>query len=136
MNETASANIAAIFTPFIAPVISALASWVMAELVRFLRSKTKNETLGAALDQISETATAAVQSLEVEFTRAMADGKLTKEEALQIKEMALDRVKENLPAWVQKAARMSEGALYDYISGKIEEANLLTKRMKTAPDFF
>ena len=106
--------------PIFGTLITAVVTWGLAELSRYIRSKTKSAHVDKALVEIQALTDSAVRNLQVSFERAAADGKLTKEEAVAIKNDAVERVKVNLPAATTKALGWGTDALTEYIGGQVE----------------
>jgi len=132
-------TLAAILAPVIVTVVGGLVSWGIAEGTRYLRAKTRNEVLGAALAQVGNITQSVVSDLEETMKKGMAartqDGKLTMAEAKALKEAALSRINNQLPAKLEKAARAGVNDLDQYIQGRIEEA-VSAKKASVASNFF
>ena len=117
--------------PALIPVIGTFFTWGMAELTRFIRVKTKRESIAGAFDQLSEFVDIAVsdvtQTLVKDLKVASFDGKLTFEEKGRLKSVAIDKVLEHLPASTKKILDTGVSSLQEFISGKIEQAVLSKK---------
>ena len=107
-------------------VLSGLISWGVVELNRYIRTKTKNEQISGAMEQIGHVVEATVQDLNQTVVKGMreaaADGKLTKNEAVGIKTKAVNQIKNQLPAAMQKTAGMAVNSLSGYINSRVEKA--------------
>ena len=106
--------------PIFALVISALVSWGLAELSRYIRSKTKNENALKAMEDISALVRTTVSEVGQTFQKASADGKITREEALSMKTLAILKVKDQIPPLVEKHALLAVNNLNDFIAARIE----------------
>ena len=108
------------------PVIASLASWGIYELTRYIRSKTQNEQAVAALEQIGlivETNVADLaQTIADDMRKTSAGGKLTKEDAAKLRDLALRRINEQVPATVSAAAGTLVSNLDAYIRARMEQA--------------
>jgi len=106
--------------PLVIGLVVTLASIGIKRLNAYLKAKTENETLRGAFDQISEVAWSAVNELEQGARKAMSDGKLSKEEGAELKQMALDRIRAQAPKAVAGLAEAGMEKLEEFLSGKIE----------------
>lgn len=118
--------------PVILVIVPAMVTWGLAELSRWIRSKTKNENVNYAMDQVSSTITTIVAELQQTVREAMADGKITKEEAEKIKAIAMQKVTAQVPLATQKLAKLAVNSLDDYISSRIEQEVLYLKNGRYA----
>lgn len=86
--------------PLLGSLLLALLSFGVAKLITLIQAKTKNEWLKGALVKATEAVFNAVHSVEqtmaAKFKEAAADGKITPEEAAQLKAAALESVKSYL----------------------------------------
>lgn len=117
--------------PIIGTVISGLASWGLIELNKYVRTRTKNESINDALSHVTHTVETTVKDLEQtmvkELKAASADGKLTRQDALSLKDVAVMRIKSQVPDAIQKAAALGVKSLGDLIEAKIEKTVLELK---------
>ena len=119
------------FTPIVMSIIGLLLSWALLELKNYLKSKIKNEAALTALntvDNIVQTVVADVRAtVKADLERAREDGKVTKEEGIQIKNHALERINALVPAELKKSLGPMIANFEKYISSKIEEEVERTK---------
>lgn len=117
-----SEDIIAVLTPIFVSVIGLLASWGLAELSRFIRSRTDNEIVKGAIATLGEVVETTVRELGQTVKAAGADGKFTAEEKAAIKNQAITHVRSQLPAAVQKNALKAVNDLEKYINSRIERS--------------
>jgi len=114
--------------PVAGTVVTGLVSWGLFELNKFIKTKTKNEAVHDAMAHISHTVETSVHELEQtlvpETKEALKDGKLTSEEAVKIKEIAINKVRAQLPKKMEKAAQSAVNSLNGIIGAKVEKAVL------------
>ena len=122
--------------PVAGTVVTGLVSWGLFELNKFVKTKTKNEVVNDAMEHISHTVETSVHELEQtlvpEAKEALKDGKLTSEEAMKIKEIAISKVRAQLPKKMEKAAQSAVNSLNGIIGAKVEKA-VLNLKTKTPP---
>jgi len=126
-------ELTATILPALLTVISALATWGLAELTRYIRTKTKSQAVADAMDRIGEITLNTVAEIEKSIRQAGADGKIDADEAKHLKTLAIERVKAQLPVAVKAAARGGVNSLDDYLAGKVEEMVTITKQMNAPP---
>lgn len=107
-------------SPIVVSVVAILVSWALAELSKFIRSKTKNENALKALNDISGLVKATVSEIGQTFQKASADGKITQAEAVLMKRQAIQKVKAQVPPLVEKHALLAVNSLENFISARIE----------------
>ncbi len=100
---------------------------------RYLKAKTGNESVHAVGETIGAVVNDLAATIVKEIKAKSADGRLTKNEALDVKDMAVAQVKDQLPKAVAKSAQAVVGNLDAFVAGKIEEKvkDLATKVLKT-----
>lgn len=134
MQEALIAKGVEALAPVVFSLVSALVSWGVYELTKFFRTKTKNENVNDAISHICHTVETTVQGMEQEMVAAAksaaADGKLTKKEAVNMKNIALTRVRSQVPYKITKIANKAINDMERFISAKIEKAVLDLKRSK------
>ena len=111
---------AAQMIPVIAVTLSTLVSVGLIRLNRWLKMKTGSEALAAAGEIVATTVNELTATTAKNLKAAAADGKLTADEALQVKNQAIVLTKKQMPPAVAKAAALAIGDLDAYISGTIE----------------
>jgi polyhydroxyalkanoate synthesis regulator phasin len=111
--------------PLLATVVSALLIWGLTEFTKWIRSKVKSEQLGDAFIAAAQLAATTVNEANATivkgFQEAAVDGKITKDEAKQVKEDVLGQVKTNLPERSNKLLSEAVGDLDAYLRGLIEQ---------------
>ena len=121
------------------PVIVALLGFLSTKLISFINSKTeavkkniKNETVKTYIDVVSNTVSEVVQALNQEIVNgikeASKDGKLTEDEAKEIKNKAIEKTLGILSDDAKETLTMVFGDLDTYISTLIESAVYKTKK--------
>ena len=111
---------AAQMVPVIAVTLATLVSVGLIRLNRWLKMKTGSEAVAAAGEILAATVNELTATTAKNLKAAAADGKLTADEALQVKNQAIVLTKEHMPPAVAKAAALAIGDLDAYISGTIE----------------
>lgn len=121
-----------ILAPVVLSAISALASWGLYELTKYLRTKTKNDNVNDAISHVCHTVDTTVKELEQEVVKALkartSDGRLTKEDAAAVKSIAVRRVTAQIPPKIAKIMPAAVTSFGNFISAKIEKAVLELKR--------
>ena len=123
-------QLTAIIAPAIITIVGGFVSLGLAMFTKWIHTKTKNENINEALGQISEVAMSVVSDLEKSVKRASLDGKLTPQEAIEIKKNAIDKVKVMAPKALRAAQKGGINFLDDFVAGKVEEMVAITKQMK------
>ena len=114
-------SIVAQIAPVALTLVTALGSLGMVYLNRWLKVKAGGESVSAVNEVVGAVVNELGATLAKDIRAAAADGKLTRQEAQDIKALAVTRVKAQLPNTVARAASKAVGDLSDYIAGKIEE---------------
>lgn len=112
---------AAQIIPAVAVVLATLLSIGMVHLTKWLKLKTGSEALEAAGQIVAATVNEIAATTVKSFKVAATDGKLTLKEAKDVKNVAIFRIKSQMPVTVAKAACTAIGDLDSFISGKIEQ---------------
>lgn len=107
-----------------------LLGWLGKKLGNLITSKTDNQNTQNALLTLADMALTIVKSMQQEIVddlkAAAADGKLTKEEIVEIKDKALVKFKALLKAegidGMSKALKIGVDVLEEFLSAKIEAA--------------
>jgi hypothetical protein len=114
--------------PGIAALASSVLSFVGLETARWIRTKTKNEKINDALTHITETTKTVVSELKQttadKWKEMSEDGKLTEEDAIALKNAAIEKIKSQTPALISKTAKLGVTSIDEFISGKIEQVIL------------
>ena len=106
--------------PVLVSVIGILVSWGLAELSRYIRNKTKNENALKAMEDISALVRTTVSEVGQTFQKASADGTITRDEGIKMKNIAIAKVKVQIPPLVEKHAMLAVNNLNDFIASRIE----------------
>lgn len=110
---------------YLAPVVMALLSWALAEVVRQVRKKTKNESINNAVSRVcamTETTVAELSQCYVEQMRKKNGGRLSEEDKAALRAMAVDLVKKRLAPEVLSAAGKGVTDMRKFILARIERA--------------
>ena len=113
--------------PVLVSVIGILVSWGLAELSRYIRSKTKNENALKAMEDISALVRTTVSEVGQTFQKASADGTITRDEGIKMKNIAIAKVKVQIPPLVEKHALLAVNNLNDFIASRIEREVVKSK---------
>lgn len=116
-----------VLAPIIVSVVGILVSWGLAELSMFIKSQTKNENALKAMEDINSLVKATVSEVGQTFEKAAEDGKITKEEGIEMKRIAIQKVKNQIPPLVEKHALLAVNSLEDFISTRIEREIVKSK---------
>ena len=112
-------------------IITTLVSWGLLEAKNYIKSKTQNETVNDAVGHVCHTVETVVADLEqtvaAGYKNMNTDGKLTKDQATALKNIAMDRVKNQIPQAIADTAALAVNSLEELISSKIEKAVLEMK---------
>lgn len=100
-------------------------------LFQYLNKKLKNEKIIEALNRVKEVVKTVVADLNQTVVASMreqtADGKLTREEICEIKNIALRTVRQYIPSTAQQLAEIGVGSFNLYLTSLIEQAVLESK---------
>lgn len=115
-------------------LVTGLVSWGLIRLNKYIKTKTGNEIVNNAMAHITHTVNTTVRELEQtlvpEIKKSLKDGKLTSVEAGKLRDIAIAKVKAQLPKNVEKAAYGAVNSLTSIIGAKIEGAVLDLTRGK------
>ena len=114
--------------PVLVSVIGILISWGLAELSRYIRNKTKNENALKAMEDISALVRTTVSEVGQNFEKSAADGKITCDEGIKMKNIAIAKVKAQIPLLVEKHALLAVNNLNDFIASRIEREVVKSKQ--------
>jgi nucleoid-associated protein YejK len=110
-----------LIVPTLVTAVGIVLTWGLNELRRFVRGRTDNEAIDFAFKQFNFIATGAVKKAEQEMKKYAADGKITKEEATNIKNTVFNEVKKQIPERTEIMLRRGVNDLDDLINTRIEE---------------
>lgn len=117
-----------VLTPILVTVVGGVTTWILAELSRWIRTKTKNENALAAIEDIVALVRTAVSEVGQTVQAAAADGKFTPEERKGMKELAMGKVKTQIPHAVERNAIRMINTVDDFIAARIEREVAKAKR--------
>jgi hypothetical protein len=118
----------AALAPLLIGILSALLGIAMKRLNDWLKAKVKSEILHNAMVQVADAVTTTVADIEKELRVYMGDGRLSREEALELKNLARKRIMAQAPAALGTLARAGVQNLEEYVGGKIEQYLINLKR--------
>ena len=126
MFETLLATVVPILLPGACTLVSVLASLVLVWVKKYVKTKTDNILVENALTRISNTTETVVASLgqtvAQSLKEAAVDGKLTKDEAAELRDKAYASVMALLPEVLKQQATLGVADLNQLIFAKIEQA--------------
>ena len=117
-----------ILAPVLVSVVGILVSWGLAELSMYIRNKTKNENALKAMEDISALVRTTVSEVGQNFEKAADDGTITRDEGVTMKNIAIAKVKAQIPPLVEKHALLSVNNLNDFIASRIEREVVKAKK--------
>jgi hypothetical protein len=117
--------------PILVGVVTLLASWGLAELSRYVRTKTKNEQALGAMDAFSEIVKTTVFDLAQTATGSLKDGRFTPAEGAKIKQEAVDKIKSQITPALEKQLSSAVADLEKFLNSKVE-AEVLNSKMAKA----
>ena len=109
-----------LLAPILVTVVTALVSWGLAEASRYIRARTNNENALMAMEDISALTRTVVSEVGQTFKVAAEDGKITAAEGQHMKNIALDRIRNQIPPLVVKHAEKAVNDLEAFIESRIE----------------
>lgn len=113
------------FAPVLGTIAMGLVSWGAVEATRYIKTKTKNEMAHNAVSQICQTVKTTVaelnQTIVPKMQAAAADGKITKDEAIILKTMALTKINKQIPGAIEQAALLSVNSVSALIDSQVEK---------------
>ena len=128
--EVIIAQIMAIVGPTLITAFGILATWALNELRKWVKSKTDSEAVDVAFNSLNEISASAVLSAEQAMKQYSADGKITPSEALKIKKIVFQEVRNQIPKNTEKILKKVANNVDDLIDSKIEEAVYTMKQKK------
>lgn len=118
-----------VLVSLLVPVVAALASILTRAIVKYMAMKTKSEGWRQALFFLSQITEAVVTDIEETVAKNLRkDGKLTKEDAETLKQLAMQRIKSSLPSVIFEY--LSSAQLENIIASYIEIAVRSLKQKK------
>jgi len=123
-------QIMAIVGPTLITAMGIIVTWGLNELRKFVKSKTTNEAVDLAFNQLDKIANSAVIRAELTMKEFAADGKITKNEAVQIKKIVFEEVKRQIPKSKVSILKKCVNDVDDLIDSKIEEVVYKVKQEK------
>ena len=118
--------------PYSATVITLLMSWGVYELNQYIRSRTRHEAAIAAMDTLGTIAQTTVQGIAQTAAGSLADGRFTKAEATELKQLAVETIKAQITPALDKHLALAVNDLDTFIASRIEAAVLNVKIAKAA----
>ncbi len=107
-------------------ILTALVSWGMVAVTKYVKTKTKNEAVNDAVSHICHTVETTVKEVEQKYVpkykQLQAGGMHPADAAKQLKDIALERVKNQLPAAIAITANLAVNSVDGFIAAKIEKA--------------
>lgn len=131
MVETIIAQLMTIIMPVLVTTIGVIITWGLNELRKWIKTKSDNEAIDTAFNQLNQITKSAVTAAEQSIKEAGADGKITMAEAKKVKALVMSSVKNQLPVSTEKVLLGIANSVDDLIDNKIEETVFNLKREKT-----
>lgn len=119
--ETMLTTIVAQVAPVFLALVTTLVSIGLVRLNRWIKAKGGSEAALAVDQVVSSTINELNATIVKDVRAAAADGKLTRQEAMEIKDRAVSQVMGQLPPAVAKTAIGVLGDLEAFVRGKVEE---------------
>lgn len=121
----------AIVLPAALSAISIILTWLLFELRKWVKKRTDSQALDDSLAVLGQVVQNTVAQINETVKEAAKDGIVSKEEAVQLKSMAVQRIQSQIPDGTKKILEIGINNLNEFVSGQIEVALISTKRMKT-----
>lgn len=128
--QTLSQQLLAIIIPVAVAAVSALTTWALYELKKWIKGRTDSQAIDDAMMILEMSVQSTVAKISETVKEVGADGVITADEGLKLKGAAMQAVNDQLPPATKKILEIANNQLQDFISGKIEVAVLTTKRLK------
>lgn len=126
--EAIIAQIMAIVGPALITAIGIIVTWGLNELRRWVKEHTNNKAVDTAFNSFGKITQSAVLRAEQAMKEFGADGKITPSEAMKIKRMVFQDVKNQITPETQKVLKKAANNLDDLIDAKIEEMVFMLKK--------
>ena len=128
--EAIIAQIMAIIGPALVTAVGLLVTFGMNELRKWLKNKTDSQIVDTAFQSFNKISQGAVIRAEQAMKEFGADGKITPSEAIKIKRIVFNDIKQQLPPATQKTLGKIANNVDDLIDTKIEEMVFAIKNKK------
>lgn len=129
--QTLMQQLMAIILPTAITAVSIIMSWLLFELRKWVKKRTDSQALDDSLSVLGQVIQNTIANINETVKEAAQDGVVSKEEAVQLKSMAIDRIQQQIPQATKKILDTGISNLDEFISGQIESQLIITKRMKT-----
>ena len=117
---TFSQQMVQILVPVLTTVVGILTSFALAYVSKWLKTKTENETALFTYEHAQGIIRDVVAKINQAVKEAGADGKITEDEALRIKQIAAHEFKQQLPPAMQAVLEKMVGDLPLWLDTQIE----------------
>lgn len=101
--------------------------WILSKLASIDDEQARNNIIHA-VDRLNGIIETVVAEINQTARQSGADGKLTREEAQELKRKAASRIGALVPAYMHDSLRIAFGDLNRYVSGRIESEVLAQKK--------
>ena len=128
--STLSQQVLAIIIPFAVAAVSALTTWALYELKKWIKTKTDSQAVDDAMVILTGVVQSAVVRINETVKQVGADGAITQDEGQVLKQAAIKSITDQLPTATKKILEIANDNLAEFISGQVEAAVLTTKRLK------
>lgn len=123
-----------ILVPPVLGLIVALLTWLLAEAANYVRKRTGNEIVNNAITRLCSMTETVVAELNQEFVDTLRkkteDGRLSIEDRMELRQTALNRIRNRLAPEVLKIAAKGLADLDGFIGSRIERAVREQKAVK------
>lgn len=121
-------QILALLVPALVTAIGLMVTLGLHKLKVYVATRTDNATIAFALGRLGDIIQTVVDDINQSVKQAASDGKLTKEEALALKDLAVSRVFAQIPPDLAAVLDKTVGDLRAWVDSKIEQAVYEAKR--------
>jgi predicted PurR-regulated permease PerM len=128
--QTLMQQLLQIIIPFAVAAVSALTTWALYELKKWIKARTDSQALDDAMIVLENVVQSTVAKINETVREVGADGVITAEDGVKLKTAAMRAINDQLPPATKKILEIANKELQDFISGKVEVAVLTTKRLK------
>lgn len=129
---TLSQQLLQIIIPVAVAAVSALTTWALYELKKWIKSRTDSQALDDAMLILEDVVHSTVARVGEVVKQAGEDGIITASEAERLKSVAINSINNQIPVATKKILEAGNKDLQDFISGKIEIAVLSNRRQKAS----
>ena len=130
MEKTMIEQFMAILLPAGLSAVSIILTWLLYELRKWVKERTDSQALDDSLAVLGQVIQNTVAQINETVKEAAKDGIVSKEESVQLKSMAIERIHRQIPEATKKILAVGIDNLDEFVSGQIEVALISTKRMK------